>query len=52
VDEADAQRGRVSWIAPVAKALLRKRAGECVSFATPNGMEEIEIVDVRYLPLD
>jgi transcription elongation factor GreB len=52
VDEADAQRGRVSWIAPIAKALLRRRAGECASFATPNGMEEIEIVDVRYLPLD
>jgi transcription elongation factor GreB len=52
VDEADAQRGRVSWISPIAKALLRKRAGDCVSFATPSGMEEIEIVDVRYLPVD
>lgn len=52
VDEADAQRGRVSWISPIAKALLRKRAGDCVSFATPSGMEEIEIVDVCYLPVD
>jgi transcription elongation factor GreB len=52
VDEADAQRGRVSWISPIAKALLRRRAGDCVSFATPSGMEEIEIVDVRYLPVD
>jgi transcription elongation factor GreB len=52
VDEADAQRGRVSWISPIAKALLRRHAGDRVSFATPNGMEEIEIVDVRYLPVD
>jgi transcription elongation factor GreB len=52
VDEADAQRGRVSWISPIAKALLRRRAGESVRVATPNGMEEIEIVEVRYVPLD
>ena len=52
VDEADAQRGRVSWISPIAKALLRKRVGDPVSFATPSGMEEIEIVDVRYRPVD
>jgi transcription elongation factor GreB len=52
VDEADAQRGRVSWISPIAKALLRRHAGDCVRFVTPNGMEEIEIVDVRYLPVD
>lgn len=52
VDEADAQRGRVSWISPIAKALLRKRPGDWVSFATPSGLEEIEIVDVRYVPVD
>jgi transcription elongation factor GreB len=52
VDEADAQRGRVSWISPIAKALLRRRAGDSVRVATPNGMEEIEIVEVRYVPLD
>jgi transcription elongation factor GreB len=52
VDEADAQRGRVSWISPIAKAVLRKRAGDCVSFATPSGLEEIEIVDVCYQPVE
>jgi transcription elongation factor GreB len=52
VDEADAQLGRVSWISPIAKALLRRRAGDSVRVATPNGMEEIEIVEVRYVPLD
>jgi transcription elongation factor GreB len=52
VDETDAQRGRVSWISPIAKALLRRRAGDSVRVATPNGMEEIEIVEVRYVPLD
>jgi transcription elongation factor GreB len=51
LDEVDPQRGRVSWIAPIAKALLRRRAGDVVRLATPGGVEEIEIVDVRYEPL-
>lgn len=52
MDEVDPQRGRVSWISPIAKALLRKQAGDIVRLNTPGGVEEIEIVDVRYDPLD
>ncbi len=48
VDEADPARGHVSWISPIAKALLKRRAGDRVSLAMPGGAEDIDIVDVRY----
>ena len=48
MDEVDASRGRVSWISPIAKALLRKQPGDVLRVATPGGMEEIEVIDVRY----
>jgi transcription elongation factor GreB len=48
IDEADAGRGRISWIAPLAKALLRKQPGDIVRLTTPAGLEEVEVIDVRY----
>ena len=48
MDEADASRGRVSWISPIAKALLRKQPGDRLRLVTPGGLEDIEVVDVRY----
>lgn len=51
MDEVDTKRGRVSWISPIAKALLRKQPGDTLRLATPGGMEEIEVIDVRYEPL-
>lgn len=51
MDEVDPARGRVSWISPIAKALLRRQAGDRVSLATPGGMEEIDVIEVRYEPL-
>lgn len=51
MDEADPARGRVSWIAPIAKALIKARVGDVVSLATPNGTERLEILEVRYAPL-
>lgn len=48
VDEVDPARGHVSWISPIAKALLKRRAGDTVSLMTPGGEEDIEILDVRY----
>jgi transcription elongation factor GreB len=48
VDEVDPDRGRVSWISPVARALLSRQAGDTVRIATPGGVEEVEIADVRY----
>lgn len=48
IDEADAGRGYVSWISPIARALLGRTLGDVVKFATPAGKDEIEITDVRY----
>ena len=51
-DEVDPARGRVSWISPIAKALLKAREGDKVVLKTPAGTEQIEILDVRYDPID
>jgi transcription elongation factor GreB len=48
MDEVDPRRNHVSWIAPVARALLKARVGDVVRFHSPRGIEELEIVDVRY----
>lgn len=48
VDEADAERGDVSWVAPVARALLGARAGDLRRVRTPAGMEEVEVVAIDY----
>ena len=51
-DEVDPPRGRVSWVSPVAKALLKARAGDTVRLDTPGGAEALEILDVQYPTLD
>jgi transcription elongation factor GreB len=48
IDEADSLAGEVSWIAPVARALLKAHEGDEVQVATPGGVERIEILRVRY----
>jgi transcription elongation factor GreB len=50
VDEAEISRGEVSLSSPIARALLRARAGEAVRLMTPAGPEEIEILAVCYPP--
>jgi transcription elongation factor GreB len=49
VDEVDLDKGHVSWVSPIAKALIKARLGDCVKIQTPNGPAEIEILDVQYL---
>ncbi|MFZ4650428.1 MAG: transcription elongation factor GreB [Rubrivivax sp.] len=48
IDEADSLAGEVSWVSPVARALLKAREGEQVRLITPSGVELIEVVQVRY----
>jgi transcription elongation factor GreB len=48
IDEADALAGEVSWIAPVARALLKAREGDEVQLLTPAGPQRLEVVAVRY----
>ena len=48
VDEADITRGEVSLHSPIARTLLRRRAGETARLQTPLGIEEIEILAITY----
>ena len=51
VDEADAGRGLISWISPLARTLIKAREGDVVSLQVPGGREELEIVEVSYRPI-
>lgn len=48
IDEVDPSRGRVSWISPVARALLKSREGDIVVLRTPIGPENLEVLEIRY----
>lgn len=48
VDEADASCGRISWISPLARALMKAREGDLVRFQSPAGLREIEIEAILY----
>ncbi len=50
IDEADSAQGQISWISPVARALLKARVGDEVQLPTPGGLRALEIVAVRYPP--
>ena len=49
VDEVDPARGRVSWVSPIARALIRAREGDTVTLRSPSGEEQLEILEVHYL---
>ena len=51
IDETDTTRGYISWISPMARALLKARPGDKVLLQTPAGPEDIEVLDVRYQAL-
>jgi len=48
IDEAESGQGEVSWVSPIARALLKARVGDELQLATPGGIEEIEVLEVRY----
>jgi transcription elongation factor GreB len=52
LDETDPARGRISWISPLARALLKARNGDSVRFPAPGGMRELEIIAIEYKTLD
>ncbi|MCC7548087.1 MAG: transcription elongation factor GreB [Burkholderiales bacterium] len=52
IDEADASRGRISWVSPLARALLKRQEGEQFTLKTPGGDQLLEIVQVEYRTLD
>lgn len=48
VDELDPLQGKISWISPVARALIKAREGDTVSLQTPSGMDELTLLEVTY----
>ena len=48
IDEADSLKGEVTWISPIARALLKAREGDVVKLITPVGVQEIEVLSVHY----
>jgi transcription elongation factor GreB len=48
IDEADSAHGQVSWISPIARALLKAREGDVVKLVTPAGAKEVEVLKVEY----
>ena len=49
VDEADVGRGLISWLSPLARALMKARSGDLVRFQSPAGLRELEVVAIDYL---
>lgn len=52
VDEVDMEKNHVSWISPIAKALIKAREGDTIQFQTPEGLKELDILKVTYQKLE
>jgi transcription elongation factor GreB len=53
IDEADSLKAEVTWVSPIARALLKAREGDVVKLVTPVGVQEVELLAVRYpAPVD
>jgi transcription elongation factor GreB len=52
IDEIDVARGRISWQSPLARAILKASAGDVVSFHSPKGVIEVEVLSIRYIELE
>lgn len=52
IDEADPGKGWISWVSPLARALTKLREGDVARFISPQGARELEILEVKYLPLE
>lgn len=48
IDEADSRESQVSWLSPVARALLKAHVGDEVLLPTPGGVRSLEVVSVTY----
>ena len=48
IDEADSLKGQVTWVSPIARALLKARVGDVVKLVTPVGVQEVEVLEVSY----
>ena len=51
-DELDPTNGFISWVSPLAKAMLGKGLGDSIKVITPKSVDEFEVIDIRYSPID
>ncbi|MBC7622529.1 MAG: transcription elongation factor GreB [Aeromicrobium sp.] len=49
VDEIDLKRNYISWISPLARALMKARPGDSVTLRAPGGVEELDVIEVEYV---
>ena len=49
VDEADMQEGKISYLSPVARALLKAEVGDIVKLNAPGGVKQLEIIKIKYI---
>lgn len=52
IDEANPSRGHISWVSPLARALLKARVDDTVRLPLPEGMEELTVLDVQYIAIE
>jgi transcription elongation factor GreB len=52
IDEVDLSKGRISWMSPLARALMKANQGDIVTFHSPKGQQEIEVVKIMYVTID
>lgn len=52
IDEANPGKGHISWVSPLARALLKARADDVVLLRLPEGVEELVVVDVVYQTIE
>ena len=52
IDEVDMKRNHISWISPLARALMKSRPGDVVTLRAPGGVEELDVIGVRYVAVD
>ena len=48
VDEANVANGKISWLSPVARALMKAHVGDVIEFRTPSGPETVEVLSIEY----
>ena len=52
VDEIDLKRHHISWVSPLARALMKSRVGDVVVVQVPGGTDELEVRNIRYTPIE
>jgi transcription elongation factor GreB len=51
-DEVDVAKGRISWLSPIAQALMKAKVSDIVQFRSPKGVQEIEVLEITYKEVD